>query len=191
MEDVQFIRNQQKPINKFRKSPGATPIKKSGLNRFTNGFSSISSPRQPACRIRLLAFVGLFLISAHSAKAFSGATVPWTTYEAENMTISGGTILTSYTHNNVAAESSGRECVQLNGMGQYVQFTNQSAANAIVVRYSVPDTSDGTGTNYTLSLYTNTNICRKAADDFPIFMAVWKLSVREHPVIRLAQKFLR
>src|SRR5208283_2375338 len=93
--------------------------------------------------------------------AFSGAAVPWTTYEAENMTISGGTILTNYTHNNVAAEASGRRCVQLNGTGQYVQFTNQSAANAVVVRYSVPDTFDGAGSNYTLSLYINTNFVGK------------------------------
>lgn len=72
------------------------------------------------------------------------------------MTISGGRILgPDYTHNSVASESSGRECVQLNGTGQYVQFTAQAAANSIVVRYSVPDTSSGTGANYTISLYTN------------------------------------
>ncbi len=72
------------------------------------------------------------------------------------MTISGGTILgPDYTHNTVASEAVGRECVQLSGTGQYVQFTAQAAANSIVVRYSVPDTSNGTGTNYTISLYTN------------------------------------
>jgi hypothetical protein len=107
------------------------------------------------CQIRLFAISILFLIVTHSAQAFSGASVPWTTYEAENMTISGGTILTNYTYNNVAAESSGRKCVQLNGTGQFIQFTNQSAANSIVVRYSVPDTANGPGTNYTISLYTN------------------------------------
>ncbi len=96
------------------------------------------------------------MVSIHPAQAFSGATVPWTTYEAENMTISGGTILgPQYGPNVVASEASGRECVQLNGTGQYVQFTAQAAANSIVVRYSVPDTANGTGTNYTLSLYTN------------------------------------
>ena len=131
------------------------------MSQFKNTVSSISYVREVICRTRLFAFVVLALVSIHSAKAFSGATVPWTTYEAENMTISGGTILTNYTHNNVAAESSGRECVQLNNTNQYVQFTNQSAANAIVVRYSVPDTSDGTGTNYTLSLYINTNFVGK------------------------------
>jgi hypothetical protein len=67
-----------------------------------------------------------------------------------------GTVLgPSYAGNNVASESSGRQCVQLNATGQYVQFTAQSNANAIVVRYSVPDTANGVGTNYTLSLYTN------------------------------------
>ena len=96
------------------------------------------------------------LLSLASAQAFTGATVPWTTYEAETMTVSGGTILgPQYGPNMVASESSGRQCVQLNATGQYVQFTAQAAANAIVVRYSVPDNTSGTGTNYTLGLYTN------------------------------------
>ena len=93
------------------------------------------------------------IVSIHSAQAYSGATVPWTTYEAENMTISGGTILSSYAANNVAGESSGRQCVQLSGTGQYVEFTAQTNANSIVVRYSVPDTSGGGGADYTISLW--------------------------------------
>lgn len=85
-----------------------------------------------------------------------GASVPWSTYEAEDMHLSGGTILgPDYGVNTVASESSGRECVQLAATGQYVEFVAQAQANAIVVRYSVPDTASGTGTNYTLSLYTN------------------------------------
>jgi hypothetical protein len=60
--------------------------------------------------------------------------VPWTTYEAENMTINGGTILgpppravdkNQLVTNTVAGESSGRLCVRLAGSGQYVQFTAQ------------------------------------------------------------------
>src|SRR5712671_6505652 len=95
------------------------------------------------------------LASLNSALALGGATVPWTTYEAENMTNTGTILGPSYAGNNVASESSGRQCVQLNATGPYVQFTAQSNANAIVVRYSVPDTANGVGTNYTLSLYTN------------------------------------
>jgi len=60
-----------------------------------------------------------------------------------------------YGVNTVASESSGRECVQLNATGQSVEFVAQGQANAIVVRYSVPDNASGTGANYTLSLYTN------------------------------------
>jgi hypothetical protein len=105
----------------------------------------------------LFALVGLSIAPTYSAQASSGAAVPWTTYEAENMTVSSNaTILgPSYGPNVVASEASGRECVKLNGTGQYVQFTAQAAANAIVVRYSVPDTADGVGTNSTISLYTN------------------------------------
>ena len=102
-----------------------------------------------------LAHILPLVISLNSASAFSGATVPWITYEAEDMTNTGTILGPQYTPNVVASESSGRRCVRLNATGQYVQFTAQSNANAIVVRYSVPDTTNGVGTDYTLSLYTN------------------------------------
>ena len=103
---------------------------------------------------RPTAILALF-ISLHSARAFSGATAPWTTYEAENMTSTGTLLGPQYAPNVVAAESSGRQCVQLKATGQYVQFTAQAPANALVVRYSVPDSADGVGTDATLSLYKN------------------------------------
>lgn len=116
----------------------------------------ISSPDSAVGLAYGFATVVALIVSLSTARAFNGATAPWTTYEAENMTVNGGTILgPDYGHNTVASESSGRECVQLNSTGQYVQFTAQAAANSILVRYSVPNTSNGTGTNYTISLYTN------------------------------------
>ena len=118
--------------------------------------ASISAADATVGLLRGLAIMAALIVSLSTTRAFNGAIVPWTTYEAENMTISGGKILgPDYGHNTVASESSGRECVQLNGTGQYVQFTAQAAANSIVVRYSVPDTANGTGANYTISLYTN------------------------------------
>jgi hypothetical protein len=97
-----------------------------------------------------------WLASAVLAQAAPGAAAPWTTYEAEDMLVGGGKVLgPQYNPTNIPTEASGRKCVQLNGTGQYLQFTNQSSANALVVRYCVPDTADGVGANYTLSLYTN------------------------------------
>jgi hypothetical protein len=52
-------------------------------------------------------------------------------------------------------EATAGQAVQLNGTGQYAELTAQAAANSIVVRYCVPDTVAGGGTNYTISLYTN------------------------------------
>ncbi len=103
----------------------------------------------------ILSFL-IWVVSVVSAHAMPGATVPWTTYEAEDMLINGGTVLgPQYDPIRIPTEASGRKCVQLNGTGQYIQFTNQSAATALVVRYCVPDTADGAGADHTLSLYTN------------------------------------
>jgi hypothetical protein len=78
------------------------------------------------------------------------------------MIVSGGVILgPQYLPNIPAAEASGRRCAQLSTTGQYIEFIAQASANAMVVRYSVPDTTDGVGTNYTLSLYTNGTFAQK------------------------------
>lgn len=114
-----------------------------------------------------LLVLALFL---SAAQARTGATVPWTTYEAEAMIINGGTILgpppravdkNVTVTNTVESESSGRQCVKLSATGQYAEFAAVSAANTMVVRYSVPDTADGTGADYTLSLYVNGTFVRK------------------------------
>src|SRR5579859_257034 len=105
--------------------------------------------------------IGLTL-GTMSAEASPGAAVPWTTYEAENMLVSGGTIMgPQYDPGRIPTEASGRMCVQLDGTNQYLQFTNLSAATALVVRYCVPDTGNGIGADYTLSLYTNGTLAAK------------------------------
>jgi len=51
--------------------------------------------------------------------------------------------------------------VRLSASGQYVEFAALGAANTLVVRYSVPDTANGIGADYTLSLYLNGTFVRK------------------------------
>jgi len=118
----------------------------------------------PSRQFAIVLFLGA---SLSSLQASPGANVPWTTYDyvAGNMTNGGGaTIIGPPTQlsginatltDTIQMEASGGQAVQLNGTGQYAQLTAQAAANSIVVRYCVPDTATGGGTNYTISLYTN------------------------------------
>jgi hypothetical protein len=115
--------------------------------------------------LRQLTIILFFSASLHSVQANPGANVPWTTYEAENMTISNGAAIigppaqqssiSATLTDTIQMEASGGQAVELTGTGQYVELTAQAAANSIVVRYCVPDTAAGGGTNYTISLYTN------------------------------------
>jgi hypothetical protein len=114
--------------------------------------------------LRQLAIILFLTASLHCLRAVPGANVPWITYEAENMTNSGGTVigppvqvadLSATVTNGIEIEASGGKAVKLTGTGQYVEFTNQATANAIVMRYSVPDTANGAGSNSTISLYLN------------------------------------
>src|ERR1700691_5270685 len=100
---------------------------KSSMNQLANTDSLISFVRQTACRIRFFAFVLLLVASSHTARATTGASVPWITYEAEAMTIKGGMVLgpspaavdkNVTVTNTFASESSGLQCVKLSGTGQ-------------------------------------------------------------------------
>src|SRR5688500_565190 len=67
-----------------------------------------------------------------------GAAVPFLEQEAENAATNGTVIGPGRSAYTVEAEASGRKAVRL-APGQYVEFTLPAAANAITVRYSIPD----------------------------------------------------
>lgn len=88
-------------------------------------------------------------------KAYRGATVPYVNYEAEDMKTNGVLLGPSRKYRNIASEASGRQAIQLKQTGDYVEFALAEAANSLVVRYSIPDSTDGAGDEQTLSLYVN------------------------------------
>ena len=92
---------------------------------------------------------GLLTAVAPTAHAAAGATLPFTSVEAESATTTGTRIGPDYTQGTLASEASGRQAVRL-GAGQRVEFTVPRAANAVNVAYSVPDGQSGT-----LNVYVN------------------------------------
>ncbi len=73
-----------------------------------------------------------------------GATVAFAEQEAERVTHTGTVIGPGRAAYTLPAEASGRSAVRLTP-GQYVEFTLPKAANAITVRYSIPDAPNGGG----------------------------------------------
>ncbi len=84
-----------------------------------------------------------------------GATVPWVEYEAEDGSTNGEILGPDRTFGTIASESSGRRAVRLDRVGEYVQFRAREVANAIVVRFVIPDSEDGQGLEATISLYVD------------------------------------
>ena len=84
-----------------------------------------------------------------------GATVAYTAYEAEAGNTNAEILAPSRVFHEVAAEASGRQAVRLNNYGDYVEFTLTQAANAFVLRSSIPDTIDGYGEAHNLGIYAN------------------------------------
>ncbi|MGW4564435.1 discoidin domain-containing protein [Streptomyces sp. NPDC004561] len=85
--------------------------------------------------------------AAHAATA--GASLPFTSVEAESATTDGTKIGPDHTQGILASEASGRQAVRL-AAGQRVEFTVPRAADAVNVAYSVPDGQSGS-----LNVYVN------------------------------------
>ncbi|HEX4722525.1 MAG TPA: RICIN domain-containing protein [Pseudonocardiaceae bacterium] len=109
-----------------------------------------------------VAVVPLVVGSLPSAHA-TGATTPFTSYEAEAGTFGGGASVVSLTSapttqfSSAPLEASGHAYVHLAGQGQSVQWTNTTGApiSFVNVRESIPDTPSGGGDTATLDLYVN------------------------------------
>jgi len=111
---------------------------------------------------RGIALLAAGAVLANRLGAGVGADTPWTTYEAEAMRTTGTVLGPRYDPYQVETESSGEKCVRL-GAAQYVEFTAAAAANALVVRYSLPDAPGGGGTSSDLELSINGKPVRSLA----------------------------
>lgn len=119
---------------------------------FGNGRSFFFATRvAPVVRAAL---VGACLACSTRA-AGPGADTPWTTYEAEAMKTTGVVLGPKYDPFLVETESSGQKCVKLAAVGEFTEFTAVTEANALIVRYSLPDAKEGGGIDATLSLLVN------------------------------------
>jgi hypothetical protein len=81
-----------------------------------------------------------------------GATVNFVEQEAENALTNGAIIGFDTTAYTLAAEASGRQAVKLTAPGQFVEFTLTRPANAITLRYAIPDAATGGGIEAPLTL---------------------------------------
>ncbi|MDX3855300.1 glycosyl hydrolase family 28-related protein [Streptomyces sp. AK02-01A] len=89
-----------------------------------------------------------------SLVAGRGADLGFAEQEAENATTNGTVIGPDRTAYTLPAEASGRKAVKLTP-GKYVEFVLPSAADAITVRYSIPDAPNGGGITAPLDVTVN------------------------------------
>lgn len=109
--------------------------------------TSVRSMPATAAVVALAA--GMLVALAPAAHAAAGASLPFTSVEAEAATTTGTKVGPDYTQGTLASEASGRQAVRLTS-GQRVEFTAPQASNAVNLSYSVPDGQTGT-----LNVYVN------------------------------------
>ena len=131
-----------------------------------------------------------------------GAAVSFAEQEAENAVHTGELLSASATGDiasydpdrrgseqraayTLSAEASGRDAVRLDP-GEHVEFRLTRAANAITVRYSIPDAPQGGGIRSPLRVSVDGRHAQEMTPDVGIRVAVRRLSVLERPEQRLA-----
>ena len=82
-----------------------------------------------------------------------GAVVAFVEHEAENAVTNGALIGPDRRFTTLPSEASGRRAVRLERRGEFIEFTLGRPANALTVRYAVPDGADGRGVDSTLGIY--------------------------------------
>jgi hypothetical protein len=87
---------------------------------------------------------------------------PYLRYEAESgICESDGIFLpATFVQTEIQSEASRQTAVQLKEQGSYIQWINESAADGLTVRFSLPDNPEGTGMQGVLSLYVNDTFIR-------------------------------
>ena len=115
--------------------------------------------------IFLAVFLGISLIAASlmtsgprnasAAPLLSGPVLSYVEVQAEDASTNGTIIGPDRAYPSLAGEAIERKAVTLDTEGEYVEFTVPQTANSIVMRYSIPDSVDGTGLTAPLSLYIN------------------------------------
>ncbi|SDF76152.1 Carbohydrate binding module (family 35) [Lentzea fradiae] len=127
----------------WRTATATAPVR-AGLN--TVGLSSTSAADVA---------VDSIAVSGETALAQRGATLPYTTYEAEDAVTNGTVLAASRTYRQLQSEASGRRAVVLDAVGEHVTVRLTAPANGLVLRYSLPDSADGAGLRAPISLYAN------------------------------------
>jgi len=67
----------------------------------------------------------------------------------------GGTFISAdpYSQDQLASEASDLQALTLNNKGESVAWTLDADANALTIRFSIPDNAAGTGTQQNLAIY--------------------------------------
>ncbi len=80
---------------------------------------------------------------------------PWIKYQAEEAQTTGVVHGPSRQYLTPEAEASGRSFVRLENPGEHLEFAAGGPANALVVRYCLPDSATGGGKDAALDLFVN------------------------------------
>lgn len=121
-------------------------------------------------------------------KAERGVTAEYVTYEAEACETNAAVLEDSRVYQQIASEASGRQAVRLESEGQYVKFTLQEDTNAITLRACVPDSKDGTGAEYSLSIDIGGDLVEASVNSYRSWV-YGKFPYTNDPADELAHNF--
>ncbi len=104
-------------------------------------------------------------VFAQSTASRGAYLMPYTRYEADVATLASAQVLqtTNFDISTTASEASQQKFVTLPSAGSSVEWTVSTPGNGVTMRYTMPDSSDGTGLNGEVDVYVNGNFDQTVA----------------------------
>lgn len=99
-----------------------------------------------------------FDIPTADAKGRVGALMPYTRYDSQYATLSGGASLKSTVtmdRNDIASQASDQSYVELPGNGSSAEWTMKTTGRGVTMRFTMPDSNNGMGQKGSLDVYVN------------------------------------
>jgi hypothetical protein len=84
-----------------------------------------------------------------------GAALPFISYQSQDANYQGQLLDFSTAYHQIQSEAAGRKAVKLQKDGDYVSFILKQPANAMVLRYCMPDYTSGGGITGSLAVYAD------------------------------------
>ncbi|VUD52989.1 Endo-1,4-beta-xylanase A [Thalassocella blandensis] len=114
--------------------------------------------KKPSFFVKILLGMGLLVMAVSSFAQRGAYQMPYSRYEADMAVLSAGASIKAsenFDQSQTAAEASQQKYVELGSLNSAITFTVNTPGNGVTLRFTLPDSAQGTGEQGEVKIYVN------------------------------------